>query len=242
MVPFVTGFTGYGNVSKGAQELYDLLPSIEIKPDEFTDFLKKGEFSNKVVYKIEFKEEDMYSHPSQNEFSFDHFLKFSNEYESLMHKYLPNLSMLVNGIYWEDRFPKHVTKKLMKNYYMNNQAQKLKVIGDITCDIEGSVELTVKATPSSNPSYVYEPLSGNVIDGVEGNGPVILAVDKLPAELPRQASKMFGDALLPYVKELASADYSVDFAELNIPKEFKNAIIAHKGKLTPDFQYLSKYL
>lgn len=242
IVPFITGFTGYGNVSKGAQELYDILPTVEIKASELDEFIKKGEFSNKVVYKVEYKEIDMYSHPSIEEFSFDHFVDNPNEYDSLMNSHLPNLSMLVNGIYWEERFPKHVTKENLKEYYKTGEKQKLKVIGDITCDIEGSIEMTMKATSSSNPAFVYEPLTDAVKDGIEGNGPVILAVDKLPAELPRQASKMFGDALLPFVKDLANADFSVDFDELEIPSEFKNAIITHKGKLTPNFEYLKEYL
>lgn len=242
IVPFITGFTGYGNVSKGAQELYDLLPSVEIKASELDEFVKKGEFSNKVVYKVEYKEEDMYVLPSGDKFNFDHFVENPSDYNSIMNKHLPNLSMLVNGIYWEERFPKHVTKKNMKDYYETGENQKLKVIGDITCDIEGSVEMTMKATPSSNPAFVYEPLTEKVKDGIEGNGPVILAVDKLPAELPRQASKMFGDALLPFVKNLANADFSVDYDELEIPAEFKNAIITHKGKLTPNFEYLKEYL
>ncbi len=242
VVPLITGFTGYGNVSKGAQQLYDLLPSEEIKASELESFIDKGEFSNKVVYKVEFKEADMYSHPTRTEFSFDHFVNHPEEYSSIMNKYIPYLSMYINGIYWEERFPKHITKEYIKSLYKKNDKQKLKVIGDITCDIEGSVELTVKATKSSNPAFVFEPLTGEIKDGIEGNGPVILAVDKLPAELPKQASQSFGDALLPFVKSLASADYSVDFEKLDIPKEFKNAIIAHKGKLTPDFRYLEKYL
>jgi alpha-aminoadipic semialdehyde synthase len=242
VVPLITGFTGYGNVSKGAQQLYDLLPCVEIRPNELDDFIQNGKFSNKVVYKVEFKEEDMYSHPTEKEFTFNHFVNHPEEYSSLMNKYLPHLTMLVNGIYWEEKFPKHVTKKLIKQYYEEKSVQKLKVIGDITCDIEGSVEMTVKATSSKKPAYVYEPLTGEIKDGIEGNGPVILAVDKLPAELPRQASKTFGDALLPFVKDLAKADYSEDFENLDLPKEFKNAVIAHKGKLTPNFEYLSKFL
>ena len=242
IVPLITGFTGYGNVSKGAQQLYDLLPSVEIKASELENFIEEGKFSNKVVYKVEFKEEDMYSHPAETEFSFDHFVNHPEEYSSLMYKYLPHLTMLVNGIYWEEKFPKHVTKKLMTEYYEKGNEQKLKVIGDITCDIEGSVEMTVKATSSKNPAFVYEPLTGVVKDGIEGNGPIILAVDKLPAELPRQASKTFGDALLPFVKALAKADYSVEYENLNLPKEFKDAVIAHNGKLTPNFEYLIKFL
>lgn len=241
IAPFITGFTGYGNVSKGAQELYDILPTIEIKAEELESFIKKGEFSNKIVYKVEFKEQHMYKNKFNNEFDFNHFLEYPNEYESIFYKYLPHLSMLVNGIYWEERFPKHVTKKLVNDLY-SNPKPKLKVIGDITCDIEGSIEMTVKATSSNNPAYVYEPKTNKIIDGIKGNGPVILAVDKLPAELPKEASKMFGDALFPFVKDLASADYSADFDKLDLPKEFKNAIIAHKGKLTPNYEYLSKFL
>jgi alpha-aminoadipic semialdehyde synthase len=242
IVPLVTGFTGYGNVSKGAQYLYDFLPTVEIKADEFEKFISQGEFSNKVVYKVEFKEEDMYEHINGNEFSFDHFVNTPTEYSSKLYKYLPNLTMLINGIYWEEKFPKHVTKKLMKDYYAESLKQKLKVIGDITCDIEGSIEMTVKATSSYNPAFVYEPLTGKVKDGIEGNGPVILAVDKLPAELPREASKTFGDALVPYVENLFNTDFSLEFEKLIITNEFKDAIISHKRKLTPKFEYLTKFL
>lgn len=242
IVPLVTGFCGYGNVSKGAQEIYDLLPVITLKASELDEFIKKGDYSKNHVYKVEFKEEDMYSHPTEKQFSFDYFVKHPNEYSSIMYKYVPNLTMLINGIYWEDKFPKHITKAYMKERYENFSDHKLKVIGDISCDVEGSVELTVKATKSSNPAFVFEPLTGEVKDGIEGNGPVILAVTNLPAELPKEASQVFGDALLPFVEKLVTADYSKDYNDLVLPREFKDAIIAHKGKLTPNYKYLNDYL
>ncbi|MBK7105348.1 MAG: hypothetical protein IPH62_08695 [Ignavibacteriae bacterium] len=242
ITPLITGFSGYGNVSKGAQNVYDLLPVVILKPNELENFIKKGEFSNKVVYKVEFRETDMYKHISNNEFIFDHFVKNPSEYESIFSKYIPNLSLLINGIYWENKFPKHVTKKYMKELYKSDKKHKLKVIGDISCDVEGSIEITVKNTESNNPSFVYEPLTDEVKNGIVGDGPVVLAVDKLPAELPRESSQFFGNSLLPFVKILASADYSKDFDELEISDEIKKAIIAHKGKLTPPFEYLRKYL
>ncbi|MEE9431007.1 MAG: bifunctional lysine ketoglutarate reductase /saccharopine dehydrogenase family protein [Melioribacteraceae bacterium] len=242
ITPLITGFAGYGNVSQGAQSLYNILPHQVIKADELDDFIREGEFSNKVVYKVVFKEEDMYERPTEKEFSFEYFVDHPSEYLSIMNKYVPNLSMLINGIYWEERFPKHITIENMKEWYKKEAKQKLKVIGDITCDINGSVEMTVKSTKSSNPAFVYEPLTDNVIDGVEGNGPVILAVDKLPAELPRQASESFGDALYPFIQDLVKIDYSKDFEDLDLPDEFKKAVITHKGKLTPNFEYLKKYL
>ncbi len=242
ITPMITGFAGYGNVSKGAQNVYDLLPTETLAPNELEEFISQGHFSNKVVYKVVFKEADMYKHISNNEFNFDHFVKNPNEYESIFSKYIPNLSLLINGIYWENKFPKHVTKKYLKEFYSSDKKRKLKVIGDISCDIEGSIEITVKNTDSNNPSFVYEPLTDEVKNGIEGEGPVVLAVDKLPAELPRESSQFFGNSLLPFIKILAKADYSKNFDEMEIPSEIKNAIIAHKGKLTPNYTYLNKYL
>lgn len=243
VVPIITGFTGYGNVSKGAQSIYDLLPVIELKANELSDFIKAGKFSNKAVYKIEFKEVDMYKHTAgSGDFDFNYFVNHPKEYKSIFEQYLPNLTMLINGIYWTPEFERHVTKQSMKRIYNQDPSPKLKVIGDITCDIGGSIEMTVKAAKSANPCYVYKPLTDKVIDGWEGNGPVILAVDILPAELPRESSKSFGDELFPFIPALANADYSKPYEELNLPKEFLHAIIAHKGKLTKDFKYLEEHL
>ena len=69
-------------------------------------------------------------------------------------------------------------------------------------------------------------------------GPVILAVDKLPTELPREASAAFGASLEPYVPALAAADFTVPFEQLALPGDLKRALIAHEGKLTPAYAYL----
>ena len=75
-----------------------------------------------------------------------------------------------------------------------------------------------------------------------GHGPVVLAVDNLPCELPLEASRDFGAALLPFVDAIARADYQMPFDELVLPPPIKRAVIAHRGKLTPDFHYLNKPL
>jgi alpha-aminoadipic semialdehyde synthase len=116
------------------------------------------------------------------------------------------------------------------------------VIGDISCDIDGAIECTVKATEPGAPNFVYNPLTGEVIDGVEGEGVVVMAVDILPSELPRDASEYFSRVLLPYVPALANADYSVPFDDLSLPAEIKRAVIAHRGQLAPSYQYLSHHL
>ena len=243
IVPFVCAFTGYGRVSTAAQEMFDLLPTAEIKPDHFHEFVRSGRFSDRVLYKVQFQKSDMFQPKRAGKrFDVSDFHKHPGSYTNRFERYVSHLTMIINGIYWEPAFPRLLTKKFVKALYRRERHPKLKVIGDITCDIDGSIELTVKETDSTRPVYVYEPLSGRVKDGWEGKGPVVLAVDKLPAELPREASESFGNSLMPFVPELASADFSKAPGELMIPEEFKRAMIVHRGTLRPQFSYLRKFI
>lgn len=243
VVPFVCAFTGYGRVSKAAQELFDLLPTVEIDPDALQAFIRSGRFSDRVLYKVQFQKADMFQHKtSGRRFDVEHFHKHPELYASRLERSVPHLTMIINGIYWEPGFPRLLTKKFMKALYKRDSHPRLRVVGDITCDIDGSIELTVKETDARNPVYVYDPLSGRVHDGWKGRGPVILAVDKLPAELPREASESFGNALMPFVPELAAARFSRPINDLVIPEEFRRAIIAHRGALSARFSYLRKFI
>jgi alpha-aminoadipic semialdehyde synthase len=150
--------------------------------------------------------------------------------------------MIVNGIYWEPHYPRLLTLSYMKQFYEFNPNPKLRVIADISCDIEGSIELTTKATSSENPVYVFEPITNIIKDGVEGFGPVILAQDRLPVELPREASQSFGNSLLPFIPQLALADYTKPRLELDIPKVFKKAVITHQGELAKRYHHLHAYV
>ncbi len=116
------------------------------------------------------------------------------------------------------------------------------MIGDLGCDIEGAVECTLKCTEPADPVFVYDPQQGTISSGVAGNGPVVLAVDILPAELPREASEEFSGTLAHFLPALARADYSVSLTELDLPPELKGAIIAHGGQLAPDYSYISEHL
>jgi alpha-aminoadipic semialdehyde synthase len=71
---------------------------------------------------------------------------------------------------------------------------------------------------------------------------VVLAVDILPSELPREASEYFGDVLMQYIPTIAQADYTVPFEELALPPEIKRAVIVYQGELTPDYRYLEEFL
>jgi len=252
LVPFVTGFTGYGHVSKAAQELYDLLPSEQIAPRDLGSFIEAGKFSERKVYKCEFHKPDLYSDAEGGGgFDLEKFNRHPELFRNRFAEALPHLTAVINGIYWEPGFPRLISIDDAKRLYGaggpgerggTRPVPRLRVIGDITCDIGGSVELTVRETNSDNPVFTYDPDTGNVTDGWTGTGPVVMAVDKLPTEFPREASESFGNALEPFVPFLARADFTKPVAGLEVPVEFRRALIAHAGELTPEFSYLHNAL
>lgn len=240
IAPLIFGIAGYGNVSKGAQEIISLLPVKEITPEQVVSLQDKG-YSGKQVYKVIFKEEDIIE-PVSGEFELQDYYKHPEKYKSKFDKYIPHLTALVNAIYWDKIYPRLVTKKYLKQLYASKTKNCLKVIGDIGCDINGAIECTTKATTPDNPVFVYEPLTDKTTDGFKGKGIVVLAVDNLPCELPKESSEDFSSALKRFIPLIASADFSVNFEDCNLPPEIKNAVIIYHGKLTPNYQYLEKYL
>ena len=163
-------------------------------------------------------------------------------YRGIFANYLPNLDVLLNTIYWTPDYPRLVTKKWVKNNYGPDKNPRLKVIGDISCDIEGSIEVTLKAPMPEAPCYVYDPETGEVTDGVRGDGPVIMSVDNLPCELPRESSVHFSTVLHEMMPALGQADFSAGFEGLHLPSYLKKAVITHRGELAPSYRYLQKYL
>jgi alpha-aminoadipic semialdehyde synthase len=119
---------------------------------------------------------------------------------------------------------------------------RLKVVGDISCDIEGSIEFTVKVTDPDEPVYVYDPFNDSVIPGIAGCGPVVMAVDNLPCEFSAEASEAFGNVLQRYIPVLAEVDFSKPLAQAGLPPELERATIVWHGELTPEFQYLHDHL
>jgi len=236
--PMVVGFAGYGNVSKGAQEILDLLPVKEITPEQLKTLSEN--YSNNVVYKVVFKEKDMVEpiSPDAN-FDLQEYYSKPELYKPTFEQYLPYLTILMNCIYWEKRYPRLITKDYVERNY--NQ-MKLEVIGDISVDVNGAIEFTEKTTDSGCPTFVYNPSNKKITDGYEGEGIVVMAVDNLPCELPRESSEAFSKLLFDFVPPIAKADYSVDFDSLDLPPEVKRAIILYHGKLAPDYEYISKYL
>jgi saccharopine dehydrogenase (NAD+, L-lysine-forming) len=232
--PFVCGFTGYGNVSQGAQEIFDLLPTQVIDPTE----LDKGLLTAGECYKVVFREEHLAERTDGGSFELRDYYDHPEKYRCRFSRYLEHLTVLMNCIYWAPQYPRLVTREQLRKLFSDRGQPRLRVIGDITCDIGGSVECTVQATEPGDPVYVYEPLSEQLHDGVAGNGPVILAVDILPCELPVDSSTHFGRSLSPFIPALARADFGGRLHESGLPPELQRATIAYRGRLTELYRYL----
>ena len=226
--PLVIGFTGGGNVSSGAQEVLSRLPVVEVHPEELAGLADRPDLSRRTLYKVVFRR--------------GHRADFA--------RHLPHLTLLVNAIYWAPSDPRLVTWEDLEALWDGSGAPggspghppKLKVIADLSCDIEGSIEANVRQTSPDDPVYVAQPETRSVRSGFDGRGPVILAIGNLPAELPRDATDYFGDSLFPFVLPLAAAEYDVSFEHLVLPAAVLGAVITHRGELAPRHRHLETFL
>ena len=238
--PFVVAFTGYGNVSQGAQEILSWLPVKEITPEKLLTLHDRKKLPDNLIYKVVFKEEDMVERVDGQPFELQDYYTHPENYRSKFEQYLPSVSMLINCVYWDPKYPRLVTKKAVKKLFASGRP-KLTVIGDISIDVEGSVECALKPATIERPIYIYDPETETISDGHDKEGLLIMAVDILPAELPRDASESFGDVLINFVKSIAETDFSRSYDNLNLPRAIKKGLILLNGELTPDYKYLEKY-
>ena len=239
LTPCIVGYAGYGNVAKGAQEILEYLPVRKISPQNIKSLYDHP--SNKCLYKVVFKEEHMVQPISQGApFDLQEYYQHPERYQSIFEHSIPDLTVLMNCIYWDTQYPRLVTKEFVKQH--NRSEMRLQVIGDISVDINGAIEFTEKVTTPDNPVFVYNPSTDTITDGYKGKGIVVMAVDNLPCELPQESSREFSNALHSFIPDIARADYQKEFNDLDLPPEIKDAVILHHGKLTPNYQYIDKFL
>jgi saccharopine dehydrogenase (NAD+, L-lysine-forming) len=243
LVPLVFGFAGYGHVSQGAQEIFDLLPFEEVAPGGLADLFSKQNYSEKKVYKTVFKEEDMVS-PRDPRKSFDlqDYYDHPENYRPVLENFIPYLTVLVNAIYWSPRYPRFVTRAYLKSLFGGTKTPRLRVIGDLSCDVNGGIECTARCTNPSEPVFTYDVEKDEAVDGMAGRGPVVMAVDNLPAEISLESSVFFSRILKPFIPALAAADFAADFARLSLPSPLKKAVILLRGELTPDYSYMRNFI
>ena len=248
--PLVVGFAGYGNVSRGAQEVFDVLPFEKVAPENID---RIGQFSkalailhsdnpNNRLYKVVFKEADMVRpRDSKYVFALQDYYDHPDRYCSRFNEYLPHLTVLVNAIYWESRYPRLVTNEYLRKAHAEGTLS-LQAIGDISCDPLGAVECNTHSTDSGEPIYTVHPESGAEQVGAEGEGPVILATDNLPCELPRESSTDFSKVLVRFVPAIAEMSVAGTLEESGLPAEIQRAAVVWRGELTSRFSYLKEHV
>ncbi len=241
--PFTIGILGYGNVSGGAQQIFDCLPTERIPADEINAFVSEGRGNRHTVYMTVFQEKDLVKPVAAGAaFELQDYFDHPERYESRFEQFLPGITLLVNAVYWEKRYPRFVTWAGLKRLTETALTCKLSGIADITCDTFGSIECNVKSTDSDMPAYRVDPVAGTTQDGHLGEGIVLLAVDNLPCELPNDASTFFSNQLKPFVPGLLAADFTRTLEASGLPPEIRKAVIVYNGKLTRDFEYLNTHL
>lgn len=242
LVPFVIGVLGYGNVARGALEVLEkCFPVSFLKPEDLLSGTLGGD-PERTVFAVVFEEKDTVRRRDGGRFDLQEYWNRPELYEPAFARWLPFLTVLINAIYWDPRYPVLVSAEDLRGLYRLSEP-RLKVIGDITCDIEGSIAVTRKATNPSNPSYVYDTETDTLMDDpTQGRGPLVMAVDNLPCEFPREASRSFGDALMPFLPALCRLDLQNPDAARQLPGPLQPALIVRSGSLTPDYAYLQSHM
>ena len=240
--PMVIGVLGYGNVSTGAQDIINCLPTERIEPENLKDFIERKESNNDTIYLTVFKEHHLVRNRQNEPFQLQDYYKNPQNYISQFDQYLPYLSILINAIYWDQRYPRFVTWKSLNELFRTHTKPKLCGVSDITCDTNGSIECNVKSTDSGTPAYLCDPITKSITDGHKGDGIVLLAVDNLPAELPNDSSVFFSNQLKKFVPNLLQANYNVSLNKSGLCPELQKAAVVYRGELTTPYKYLEKFL
>ncbi|MFW5759511.1 MAG: NAD(P)-dependent oxidoreductase [Cyclobacteriaceae bacterium] len=216
--------TGTGRVANGAAEV---LEQMKIKKVKAKDFLQE-KFDQPVYTQLSM--EDYHQHKTKKKFELQHFYNNPGQYISTFEQYWKEADILISGVYWDSRAPLLFTIKDMQRSDF-----RIKVIGDITCDIDGSIPSTKKPSTIDEPVYDFNPKKNNLEPAYSSSSNIsVMAIDNLPSELPRDASRDFGQILLDKViPALLSGEEDEMIA---------NATITENGGLTAPYQYLHNYV
>jgi saccharopine dehydrogenase (NAD+, L-lysine forming) len=241
LCPLIVGFSGYGNVSRGAQEIFDLLPHKILSAEAMLEMAENFANDNLNLFKVVFSEDDLVR-PRQGIFDLQDYYAHPEKYESKFENYLPLLSILVNCIYWTEKYPRLVSKEYLKNKTVLESNLNLQVIGDISCDIDGSIEITRKATKPDDAYYTYFAEDDRFENGIQPLGVTVMAVDNLPCEFPRESSIEFSAVLREFVAAVSLADFGREPGSLELPSAIRKALILQRGKFSNDYRYMQDFL
>ncbi|HTM92065.1 MAG TPA: NAD(P)-dependent oxidoreductase [Flavisolibacter sp.] len=213
--------TGSGRVAHGILEIMNLMEVVELEKEEFVS----REFSYPVY--VQLKGADLYTHIKKGDYSREHFHNHPEEYECLFDRYIPHTDILMNGVYWDVNVP-----RLFKIERVSDPDFRIQVIADVTDDINGSIPINLGDQTIENPVYGVARFSFQKTPPYQPDSVDIMAVGNLPNELPRDASKYFGEQLIKYILPDMITDSS---------RVIEEATIAKNGSLTKRFEYLQEY-
>ena len=216
--------TGGGRVANGAMETLNVLNLRKVTPDEFL----KQNFDEPVVCQIE--PMHYVQRKDGQPFDMNHFFGNPAEYESIFKQFTEVTDIFIACHFWDNKSPKFIEKE----DYMNPKFN-ISVIADVSCDIDGPIASTKRASTIAEPFYDYNPEKG--IEEPAFTSPAnitVMAVDNLPGELPRDASRDFGNDLIERALPALLIDDNDGIIE--------RATIAKNGKLTPKYTYLQDYV
>ena len=213
--------TGSGRVAHGILEIMNLLGIHEVEPDEYLE----KEFAYPVY--VHLKGADLYAHKNNGSYSRMDFHTNPSNYNCIFNKYIPHTDILMNGIYWEKNIP-----RLFEMEALPGKDFRIQTIADITDDANGSVPCNIGDSTIEDPIYgvdkkTFHRTAPYLPDSVD-----VMAVGNLPNELPRDASRYFGEHLIKFVMK--------DLVEGN-SKIIDRATIVKDGKLTEYFEYMKEY-
>lgn len=219
--PIKIAVTGSGRVAHGILEIMNLMDVQQVEPDEFKN--RKFEYP---VY-VHLKGKDLYQNANTGQYDRDDFHANPSNYICTFNQYLAATNILMNGVYWEKGIPPLFTQADLKQKEI-----ALTTIADITDDAHGSVPCNLGDASSDNPVYgvdmkTFEKTTPYINGSID-----IMAVGNLPNELPRDASRFFGEQLIKYV--LADLDK-------NTNPILEKAKMLDKGKLTAHYSHLKEY-
>jgi len=215
--------TGGGRVAVGAMEVLHGIGIRKVTPAEFI----AERFDEAVFTQLNSRD---YNKPKSGDFNRSEFYAHPETYEGDFLKYARVTDLLIACAYWDPNSPVLFTKKdAMASDF------DIRVVADITCDIEGSIPSTKRPTTIADPIYDYNPSEDKEEPPLTGESNItVMAVDNLPCELPRDASNSFGRELIDNVLPHLLGDDSEEV--------IKRATITENGELTEAYQYLQDYV
>ena len=213
--------TGSGRVAHGITEIMNLMGVIEVEKDEYLE----REFSYPVY--VQLKGADLYIHERDGSYSRQHFHLHPEEYKCCFEPYTKQTDILMNGIYWDKATPRLFEKK-----EITKKDFRIQTIADITDDINGSVPINMGDQPIEDPVYGIDKKTLKKTPPYLPGSIDVMAVGNLPNELPRDASRYFGEQLIKYILP----DLLIGETET-----IKKATIVKQGVITDTFNYLKDY-